>query len=162
MLSDQALAYLATRIYRPGVSLQINVIPLGGIYWEDEYPFLGEPDPDLPEEDVHQIWRMFVLRVCQWRGETLPEEAQQFWDAVHAKAPAWALFQRMKISSEELEAQEFGARKADEFEAAFAEGADEIEVTEEGGIRQVKAIFDLAKEEPGDSRHGPTTKPRIQ
>lgn len=161
MISEGALNYLASRTYRKNARREINILPLGGIYWDDEYPLVSTERP-VSEADYGQILRMFMLRVALWEGEHFSEEQQQFWETVRAKAPTWALFYRLEISEEDRKAQEFGTQLADEFEAAITDGADEVAVTDEQGVRRFSATFDLTKEMPPESKDGPSGKPGIQ
>jgi hypothetical protein len=116
MLSKEALAYLATCTYRSDAKREINLIPLSGIYWEDEFPVFGGKDL-VPEDDYWQIMRLFKIRSALWRGERLPEETQEFWDDVRARLPQWALFQRMNVTEEDLQADVFAVKAMDDFEA---------------------------------------------
>ena len=151
MLSKAAVRYLASRTFRENAVRQINILPLGGIYWEHEYPFCGAeevPQKIASEENYPQILRMFALRVKLWKGEQFSEEQKEFWDAVQAKAPTWALFRRLVITDDDMKAQNFGTQLADEFEASIWKDADEILVEDDHGTRRVCARFDLTKDEP--------------
>ena len=154
MLSETALRYLATRTFRGDAERQINILPLGGIYWEDEYPFCDEVPPwerTVPEDDYPQVLSMFGLRVRLWKGEQFSKEQRDLWDAVQTKAPTWALFHRLVISEDDMKAQDFGTQLADEFEAAIWQDADEIVLEpDENGGRRVSATFDLTKEQKED------------
>ena len=156
MLSEKALAYLATRTFRADAVRQVNFIPLTGIYWEDEFPLSGGKDL-LPKDDFWQVMQMFKLRVARWKGEELTKEQQEFWDEVYAKVPDWALFQRMKVSEDDLEWEDFANKTMDDFEAEMIAQADEVHSTEDGGVH---ARFSLKPDEAdGDESDG---KPRIQ
>jgi hypothetical protein len=146
MLSETTLRYLSTLTYRNDAEVEVNVIPLGGIYWEDEMPG-GLGLPDIPEEDHGPVLHLFALRVRIWRGAKLPESEQRFWDDTYWQVPNWALFHRLQVSADNLRTQELGEQLADEFEAAVCSGADELSVSEEGGLRHVSAIFDLTKDQ---------------
>ncbi len=102
MLSEAAIGYLAARTYRPDAARNVNLIPLSGIYWDDEYP-IGKTT-SLCNDDYEQILTLFGLRALQWRGEPLSEEQQKLWDDTHTRAPAWALFHRITICDEDLQA----------------------------------------------------------
>lgn len=134
MLSQEAVSYLATRTYRPDAAREIKLIPLSGIYWEDEYPFYVGEDA-VSQGDYQQVLRMFALRACLWRGEVLSPEQQEFWDEIYAQVPTWALFKRMEISAEDLQAQNFATQTMDDFEAAVIAEADSVEFFEDGGFR---------------------------
>ena len=150
MLTDATLRYLASRTFREDAVCQINILPLGGIYWEDEYPFCAEtPAPKaVSGEDYPLVLKMFALRVKLWKGEPLAEEDSEFWGAVQEKAPTWALFHRLVISDDFMKAQDFGTKLADEFEASIWKDADEILIEVDRGSRRVSAVFDLTREEP--------------
>jgi hypothetical protein len=155
MLDDASAEYLASRTYREDAKREINILPLGGIYWEDEYPFCGAevvPETVVSEGNYSQILRMFALRVQLWKGKQFSEENREFWDAVQAKAPTWALFHRLVITDDDMKAQDFGTQLADEFEASIWKDADEILVEDDNGTRHVSATFDLTKDEPVDEK----------
>jgi hypothetical protein len=139
MLSPAAIAKLAAMTYRPDAVRQINLIPLSGIYWADEYS-TGD-SASFAEDDLRQMLQMFGLRALQWRGEPLSEEQQKFWDDTHSRAPSWALFARMKISEEDLQADDFANKQMDEFEEALFAEADEVRIVD--GNRSVS--ISLAK-----------------
>jgi hypothetical protein len=158
MLSKEALAYLASRTYRADAVRQINFIPLTGIYWEDEFPVFGG-NKILPEEDFSQVMQMFKLRAALWKGKELREKQKEFWDGVYATVPQWALFKRMKVSEEDLQAEDFANKTMDDFEAEMIAEADEVHFTEDEGH---EAKYSLKPNEPDENEDEPDGKPRIQ
>jgi hypothetical protein len=75
---------------------------------------------------------MMYLRSRLWRGESLTDKDRQLWDYVYAKVPTWALFQRIQISEEDRQWQEFGQQLADKFDACWEAFPEEFEVCQEG------------------------------
>jgi hypothetical protein len=130
MLSEAAIAYLAARTYRPDAVRNVNLVPLSGIYWDDEYP-IGKAT-SLGNDDYEQILTLFGLRALRWRGESLSEEQQKLWDDTHTRAPTWALFHRTTICDEHLQADKFAMQTMDDFEAAMIAEAEEVDIADDG------------------------------
>jgi hypothetical protein len=42
MLSEKAVRVLAALVYRPDAEWEVNIIPFGSIYWDDEMPAIGD------------------------------------------------------------------------------------------------------------------------
>ena len=115
-----------------------------GIYWDDELPHtlcLSE----FPAEDKAQILWLFEIRVRIWKGEALPEEDQQFWDAAESLGMGWAFFRRQAISAQDLWRQEEVERQTAEGLAMLVADADEIRISEEDGVQGFSFVFDLTK-----------------
>jgi hypothetical protein len=146
---DPAVVSCLSRLsYRPDAAQQKCIIPLSGLYWEDEMPAVSELFR-LAESSQLQIFRLFSIRYKLWDGETLSMEDQQFWDSARAQVPGAAIFQRITLSPADQSAH-IEARQSceQEFEQFFAD-ADEVTLTNLGsGVQSFAARFDLAKNEP--------------
>jgi hypothetical protein len=145
MLTERAVAYLQPLRFSNSAERKTCLIPLGGIYWEDEFPDFREM-MDLPEVDRSGIYRLLALRFKIWKGVELEGADREFWDAARAQVPEYALFSRLKLSDEDRAAQEaIEAELEEAFELLFA-NADEVTITEKGGFQSYSATFDLTKE----------------
>lgn len=113
-----ALQYLSSLVYRPDAGVVIGMIPLTGIYWTDEIP-----DHDLirvlPEEDCHQVYRIFCIRKLIWRRKQLSLEDQEFWESAKSRVPACPLFQRLEPPRDIVRADRRIERQMDACEAAL-------------------------------------------
>jgi hypothetical protein len=147
-LSPAVVALLSPFVYRQDAARQICLIPLGGLYWEDEMPEMLELFKLAPD-DRHQVFRLFGIRYTLWDGGTLDEDDQQFWDGARSQIPLWALFHRVEISAADRQAYEKAQQTViDEFESLSAD-ADTVTVSDRGhGIQSFSATFDLTKTEP--------------
>ncbi len=122
------------------------MLPFAGIVWEDEFPAFRETIT-VPEKDREQMFRLFALRVDLWRGKPLSQEDRTFWEELRTQVPEWALFQRLKVSADELAAQgQVEQEVAEELKEMF-DRADRVEITEENGLQKFSATFNLKKEE---------------
>lgn len=145
MLSEATSALLNTLTYRADARVGFSWMSLGGIVWEDELPDHNQFLLKIPDDDQRHIIRLFGIRVRLWNGQTLRNEDQQFWDATQSLVPRWAFFERLSVSADELYKQEEMAKQAEEvYEALFAD-ADEVEITEQDGVQNFCATFDLYK-----------------
>jgi hypothetical protein len=81
-----------------------------------------------------------------WKGEALTREDQAFWDVSRSQVPNWALFQRMKVSADDLVAQCDAKRKAEEIYQILFTVADEVSITEKDGVQSFTARFKVKKE----------------
>jgi hypothetical protein len=111
MLSETTLAHLSDLTYRPDAKRRVCLLPLGGIYWEDEMPDLRQI-MKIPEDDRNQMFRLFGIRARFWKGEALPADEQRFWDTARSQMPSWALFQRQTISVDDRHAQDVGPKSS--------------------------------------------------
>jgi hypothetical protein len=151
MLSETTLGFLSTLTYRGDAKRQVCWLPLSGIYWDDEMPDVGHLTK-IPEDDKHQIFRLFSIRVRLWKGEPLLDADSQFWDTTYSQVPSWAFFHRQQISADDLRAQEHAERASTEvFEALIAD-ADEVIVSEKNGVQSFSATFRVTKEKTAEGR----------
>lgn len=147
MLSQATLAYLSELTYRPDAKRQVCVLPLGGIYWDDEMPDLRQI-MKVPEDDRNQMFRLFGIRVKLWKGEALPADDQLFWDTARSQMPSWALFQRQTISADDQDAQDEAERATAEGLREFFGRADKVSISEKDGLQSFSATFHLNKDQP--------------
>jgi len=148
MLSEAAIDFLAPLTFRATAERRSCLLPLSGIYWEDEIPDF-KALLKLPEQDRSLVLRLFSIRFSIWDGEELPEADQLYWDQARLQVPNYALFQRLDLSLEDRRAQDAVLREAIECFDAFFAGADEVKITEdEHGMKSFSATIDLTKDEP--------------
>jgi hypothetical protein len=157
-LDSAVVSCLSKLSYRPDAAQQVCIIPLSGIYWEDEMPAMSELFR-LAESSQLQIFRLFSIRYKLWDGETLSMEDQQFWDSARAQVPGAAIFQRITLSPADQSAHMKARQSCEqEFEQLFAD-ADEVTLTDLGsGVQNFSARFDLAKSQPGSTPKQPWWK----
>ena len=122
-IGTAALKYLSSLAYLPDADVVMGMIPFTGVYWVDEIP-----DHDLiqalPEEDCHQVYRVFCIRKLIWRREKLSPEQREFWHLVKSQVPGCPIFQRLKPSREVLRVDVCVEREFDAFEAAMEAEAE--------------------------------------
>jgi len=146
MLTEATTTMLSALTYRAGAKRRVCVLPLGGIYWDDELPELRELTK-IPQGDHGDIFRLLGIRSRLWRGEILSANDQQFWDGMQALVPSWAAFQRTQVSPEDLQADEDAQRETMEGLKAWFSDADEVSVSEKDGLEHFSLTFDLTKSE---------------
>src|SRR5262245_59037808 len=157
MLSETTIARLSALTYRADAKREVCWIPLGGICWDDEMPDIRE-FMHIPENDRDQVFRLFFIRTKIWKDLELSKDERNFWDEARARMPEWALFQRLNVSGEDLEAQDKAERDTDTaLEALFAD-ADRVTITERDGIQSFEATFDLTKEKTSTQKTQPWWK----
>ena len=105
MLSQTAIDFLSPLTYKENAERRICFLPLGGIYWEDEIPDFQELH-NLPKHDRNLVYRLFSIRFSIWNGEELSEGDQRYWDEARLQVPKYAMFQRLKLSFEDEQAQD--------------------------------------------------------
>ena len=146
-LDSAVVSCLSKLSYRPDASQQVCIIPLSGIYWDDEMPAASELFR-LAESSQMQIFRLFSIRYKLWDGETLSMEDQQFWDSARAQVPGAAIFQRTTLSPADQSAHREARQSCEQEFAQFFADADEVTLTDLGsGIQSFSAKFDLTKNE---------------
>jgi hypothetical protein len=104
MLSERAIAFLSPLRYEPNAERRSCILPLGGIYWEDEIPDF-KVLLKIPEDDRNLIYRLFSIRFRIWEGAKLSECDQDFWDSARSQVPTYPLFQRLDLSADDRQAQ---------------------------------------------------------
>jgi hypothetical protein len=149
MLSDASIAYLKPLKHRPDAERKSCVLPLGGIYWDDEIPNFRDL-LKVADHDRNLILRLFSIRFRIWDAQPLSQSDTEFWETARSQVPEYPLFQRLELSEEDRLAQEQVERDAIEgFEALFGVfgDADKVEIHEnEHGFQSFSATFDLTKD----------------
>jgi hypothetical protein len=153
VLAKTTITMLSALTYRVDAKRQVCLLPLAGIYWDDELPDLRELFK-ISEDDREQIFRLLGLRYQIWKGEVLTDEERQFWQNMQSLIPTWAFFERQEVTPEDLQAQDDASRSTTEVLQAWFADADEVSVTEKMGVQRFSLKFDLTK---GD---GPVSKRR--
>jgi hypothetical protein len=147
MLGHTAVDFLRPLSFRAEAECRVCLLPLGGIYWEDELPAY-EALHKLPESDRNAILRLFSIRFKIWAKQRLSADDQEYWNVACSQVPTYALFHRLELSTDERQAQERVEREAQKCFEALIAGADDLTVTEgEDGLRSFSATFDLTKNE---------------
>ncbi len=153
MMSETTLGFLSTLTYRADAKRQVCWLPLGGIYWEDEMPDIRHL-MNIPEDDRNQIFHLFAIRLRLWKGVSLPDAEQQFWDTTYSQVPTWAFFRRQQISDDDQYTQEQAEDGAAVALDALLADADLVSIRKKDGVQEFSATFDLTK------KRTPTEKKR--
>ena len=69
-LSPSLVTYMSALTYQAESKRLVSLMPLSGIYWDDEIPDLDALF-SLGEDDKMQYLRLFAIRIRLWRGEAL-------------------------------------------------------------------------------------------
>lgn len=157
MPTENTIAMLSALTYRADAKRLVCVLPLGGIYWDDELPELRELTK-IPREDHDNIFRLLGIRSRLWRGEILSDNDQQFWDGMQSLVPSWAVFQRIRVSPENLQADEDTQRETLEGLKGWFADADNVSVSEKDSLQHFSLTFDLTKGEQPIPKHEPWRK----
>jgi hypothetical protein len=152
MLTENTIAMLSALTYRAGATRQVCVLPLGGVYWDDELPELRRLT-EIPQGDHDNILRLLGIRSRLWRGEILSDNDRQFWDGMLSLVPSWAAFQRTRVSPEDLQADKDAQRETMEGLKAWFSDADKVSVSEKDGLEHFSLTFDLRKGEQAAPKH---------
>jgi len=144
VLAETTITTLSALTYRADAKRQVCVLPLAGIYWDDELPDIRELIK-IPEDDREQIFRLFGIRYRIWKGEELSGADRQFWNNMQLLIPTWAFFERQEITPEDRQAQDDTSRSTTEGVQAWFADADEVTVTEKQGVQRFSLKFDLTK-----------------
>ena len=153
MMTETTLGFLSTLTYRADAKRQVCWLPLGGIYGDDEMPDIHHL-LNIPEDDRKQIFRLFAIRVRLWRGESLLDADQQFWDTAYSQVPSWAFFRRQQISDDDQQAQEQAEQGAANALEGLLADADRVSIREHAGVQEFSATFDLTKRPPPVEKKG--------
>src|SRR5690349_5628822 len=103
-LSPSLVAYMSALTYRAESKRLVSLMPLSGIYWDDEIPDLGALF-SLGEDDKMQYLRLLAIRIRLWRTEALNDEDQNLWDTVRILVPTCPVFMRLEISDDDRKTQ---------------------------------------------------------
>ena len=144
MLSEAAVNYLQPLKHNPDAQRHCSMIPLGGIYWDDEIPEFSKL-MTVPKDDRDAIFRLFSIRFKLWAGDELDADDQAYWDAALEVVPDYPLFRRIELSDDDRAAQLYTEQETlAGFEALFGD-ADDVNISEDGSW---SATFDLTKDRP--------------
>jgi len=83
MLNEASATHLAGLAYRPEAKRCVCLLPLSGIFWEDEIPDFRML-LKMAEDDRDQIYRLFAIRFSIWDGDKLSHDDQRFWDVARS------------------------------------------------------------------------------
>jgi hypothetical protein len=155
LVSQAVLKHLSSLIYRADAKLQVCILPLASIHWEDEIPSV-EQLFELSDGDQRQVLCLFAIRFKIWDGKPLSEDEQAFWAEALAHAPGCPLFQRLTLSPENQRAREDAERDcAEELEGIFAH-ADRITFKEDAyGFQTFSGTFDFTGDQTATSEKKP-------
>ena len=152
MLSDTTVGYLSKLSYRTDAERRSCLLPLSGIYWEDEIPDFHQLH-QLSEDDQIQILRLFGIRLKIWEAQALSKDDQDFWDAARSQIPNFPVFHRLNPTPEELREQKEIEENATKGIMEWFEHADQANITvDEHGIEHISATFNLTKENRGQGK----------
>ena len=148
-LSPSALAEYRALTFSHDARLEISLLPLGTLVWEDEHPGGKCMLPDL--DDVS--WKSMILlvgaRTALWLDGEVPEHLQPAWDEAMLVLPDWPGFRRLTITDDQRDDVRFAQKELDAFEESLFGDADSFSRTKDGtGIVEINATFDLTKEGP--------------
>jgi hypothetical protein len=142
MLTETTLGFLSTLTHRADAKRRVCWLPWSGIYWEDEMPDILFRN-GIPQSELDDILRLFAIRVRLWKGQVLSEREQQLWDETYSEVPQWAFFQRIHISAEDERIQDDAQLVGTEMHEALLACADEVTITENDGVQQVSATWQI-------------------
>lgn len=145
MLTIPAIDYLSSLAYRQNAKRRSCLLPLSGIYWEDEIPdfqdFLR-----IPEEDRLLVYRLFNIRFEIWKDQDLSIEDQIFWQTAIHQVPNCPIFYRMQLTDVDRQAQQQVEEEANAFFGALMEGAESVSFTQVAdGAQSFSIEFDMTK-----------------
>jgi len=144
MLSDAAVNFLQPLKHNPDAERFMSMIPLGGIYWDDEIPDFREL-MTLHKDDRDSIFRLFSIRFKLWAGDELDAVDQSYWESAQQLVPNYPLFRRIDLSDDDRAAQLQAEQETMAGFEALIGDADEVNVSEDGSW---SATFDLTKDQP--------------
>ena len=145
-LSSSLIAYMSALTYRADSKRLVSLMPLSGIYWDDEIPDLRGL-LSLGEDDKMLYLRLFAIRIRLWRSEALSDEDQNLWDTVRTQVPTCPVFMRLHISDDDRKTQCEAEEETDEMLDGLFSGAKEVTWTDVGsGAKEFTAKFDFTEE----------------
>ena len=144
-LTDAVIALVNQLRMRPDATRRVSILPLGSIFWEDEWPEYAK-FVALSDEEKESILRLYSLRRKIWDGAELPAEDALFWETAQAEAPDWALFHRLWLSDADREYRKKAEGECDKAFEMLCSEADECEVADKShGLQEFRLKFDLTK-----------------
>jgi hypothetical protein len=145
-LSPSLVAYMSALTYRAESKRLVSLMPLSGIYWNDEIPDLRAL-LSLGEDDKMQYLCLFAIRIRLWRSEALSDEDQNLWDTVRTQVPTCPVFMRLNISDDDRKTQCEAEEETGEMLDGLFSGAKEVTWTDVGsGAKEFTAKFDFTEE----------------
>lgn len=145
-LSPSLVAYMSALTYRAESKRLVSLMPLSGIYWDDEIPDLRAL-LSLGEDDKMQYLCLFAIRIRLWRSEALSDEDQNLWDTVRTQVPTCPVFMRLNISDDDRKTQCEAEEETGEMLDGLFSGAKEVTWTDVGsGAKEFTAKFDFTEE----------------
>lgn len=145
MLRESTVEYLTQLTYRADAKRRVCLLPVTGIYWEDEIPDFMRLTK-LAKEAQYEVLRLFAIRHRIWNLESLSEDDKSFWDDAQLQAPQYALFRRLELSATDRKLQNRIVRETDQAFREIEADADEVHITERyPGVQQFSLTFDLTK-----------------
>ena len=145
-LSPSLVAYMSALTYRAESMRLVSLMPLSGIYWDDEIPDFDALF-SLGEDDKMQYLHLFGIRIKLWRGEALNGEDQNLWDTVRTHVPTCPVFMRLNISEDDRKTQREAEQETGEMLGGLFSGAEEITWTDVGsGAKEFRAKLDFTGE----------------
>ena len=147
MLSKTVVEYWSSRVFRAEAQRTTWILPYCGICWDDELPEVRHL-VSMTDEDRRAIFRLFIIRLSLWKGHTLDESDERFWDEAQNQVPEFALFQRMALSTDDRLAQDHCEREVAEELQSLWSHADEVSFFDnEHGEQSFSATFHLRGDE---------------
>jgi len=128
MLNEAAKNYLKSLIYKSDAEIINCMIPLGGIYWNDEITDF-QVIHDLPDDARKDIYRLIQIRYNLWDGEELSQSDMRFLQAALALVPDCPLFKRLQPTEAILRAQKGAQGELDNIHTFMAERSKKAELT---------------------------------
>jgi hypothetical protein len=145
-LSPSLVAYMSALTYRAESKRLVSLMPLSGIYWDDEIPDHGALF-SLGEDDKMQYLRLLAIRIRLWRSEALNDEDQNLWDTVRILVPTCPVFMRLEISDDDRKTQREAEEETGEILDELLSGAKEVTWTDVGnGAKEFSAEIDFTEE----------------
>jgi hypothetical protein len=132
MLGDEALKYLSSLVYDPDAKRRGSIIPLGGIYWEDEIPDFRKLTREMGRDAMKEVYRVFRIRFRIWKEMQITEDDQVFWDAVQELVPECPIFRRLELTEADRTAQKFVEDELVDMMEGFADSSTEAKIDQEG------------------------------
>ena len=144
MISEDTVALLRTLPRRDDAQRHRSIVPLGGIYWDDELPDVKVLHA-APDHVRNEVFRLFSIRFKLWDQQSLPAVDEAFWADARTKLPQYGLFKRLVLSEEDRAAQEATAAQTFEFFEAMASESDHFSITDNGsGVSQWSATMNVS------------------
>ena len=111
---------------------------------------------NTPREDEEQIYLLFMIRSKIWDELQLSVNEMQLWEQARSKAPEWAIFKRLKLSSEEREVRHQIEHDCNEVLDDLFMSADYVTLTkDENGVQRRTATIRLHEDhKPAVRRSG--------